>query len=313
MARVYASTSQRKWTYRISPVRRPVSSGLWIATGAQPENMTKGVSSTLEQSGSVAAMPKRAFGGTGVKVPIIGQGTWMIEGGRKTESAAVEVLRLGLDLGMTHIDTAEMYGDGRSEKLVAEAIAGRRGEVFLASKVLPSHASFEGTLRACDASLKRLRTTWLDLYILHWPGSYPIQETMRAMEKLVEQGLVNFVGSVISTSRTWPEPLAPSSMSEWLATRCCTICGPAASSGDCCLYCAREEIAIVAYSPFGHGSFPSPSSPGGRVLAEIANPLHRARRKLGVVLHGRDIPIRTGKLTDHKSAPGGARRGPTST
>ena len=112
-------------------------------------------------------MLKRKFGWTDVKVPVIGQGTWMIEGDLNTERLAVEALRLGLDLGLTHIDTAEMYGNGHVEELVAEAIAGRRDEVFLVSKVLPSNASYEGTLRACKRSLKRLKTDWLDLYLLH--------------------------------------------------------------------------------------------------------------------------------------------------
>ena len=100
------------------------------------------------------SVPRREFGWTGVQVPILGQGTWMIEGNRDAERRAVETLRAGLDLGMTHIDTAEMYGNGRAEELVAEAIAGRRDEVFLASKVLPSNASYEGTLRACERSLR---------------------------------------------------------------------------------------------------------------------------------------------------------------
>jgi Aldo/keto reductase family len=99
-------------------------------------------------------MIKRPFGWTNVEVPVIGQGTWMIEGDPDREKRAVETLRLGLDLGLTHIDTAEMYGEGRVEQLVAEAIAGRRDEVFLASKVLPSNASYEGTLKACESSLK---------------------------------------------------------------------------------------------------------------------------------------------------------------
>jgi len=138
-------------------------------------------------------MLKRKFGWTDVKVPIIGQGTWMIEGDYKdTAARAIKTLKLGLDLEMTHIDTAEMYGNGHTEELVAQAISGRRrDEVFLVSKVLPSNASYEGTLKACKRSLKRLKTNWLDLYLLHWPSSYyPITETMRAMEKLVSDGLI---------------------------------------------------------------------------------------------------------------------------
>jgi diketogulonate reductase-like aldo/keto reductase len=139
-------------------------------------------------------MLKRKFGWTSIEVPVIGQGTWMIDGSRDTELLAIDALRLGLDLGLTHIDTAEMYGNGRVEELVSEAIAERRDEVFLVSKVLPSNASYEGTLKACERSLRRLKTDWLDLYLLHWPGSYPISETMRAMEKLVTEGLVRFIG-----------------------------------------------------------------------------------------------------------------------
>jgi diketogulonate reductase-like aldo/keto reductase len=116
---------------------------------------------------------KRKFGWTGVDVPIIGQGTWMIEGNsRDSERQAIEALQLGLDLGLTHIDTAEMYGNGQvEEEIVAEAIAGRRDEVFLASKVWPSNASYEGTIKACKNSLNRLKTDWLDLYLLHWPSN----------------------------------------------------------------------------------------------------------------------------------------------
>jgi diketogulonate reductase-like aldo/keto reductase len=139
-------------------------------------------------------MIKRKFGWTGVEVPIIGQGTWMIDGNPETESRAIQTLRLGLDLGMSHIDTAEMYGEGHVEELVGKTIAGRRDEIFLVSKVLPSNASYDGTLKACERSLKRLKTDWLDLYLLHWRGSYPLSETMRAMEKLVAEGLVKYIG-----------------------------------------------------------------------------------------------------------------------
>src|SRR6266516_3105241 len=128
-------------------------------------------------------MINRPFGSTGVDIPAIGQGTWMIEGDRDKEKRAVEALRLGLDLGMTHIDTAEMYGNGRAEELVAEAITGRREEVFLVSKVLPSNASYKGTIAACERSLERLQTSWLDMYLLHWRGRHPLAETMRAMEE----------------------------------------------------------------------------------------------------------------------------------
>src|SRR3712207_8156507 len=119
-------------------------------------------------------------------------GTWMIEGTTKeADKRAIEAMQLGIDLGMTHIDTAEMYGNGRAEELVAEALNGRRQSVFLVSKVLPTNASYDKTLKACERSLKRLKTDFIDLYLLHWPSSQnPIEETMRAMEKLLEEGMI---------------------------------------------------------------------------------------------------------------------------
>src|SRR5205823_2680917 len=124
------------------------------------------------------AMPMQShlFGSTDRDVSVIGQGTWLIDGGAR--AAAVAALRRGLDLGMTHLDTAEMYGE--AEPLIAEAIAGRRHEVFLVSKVLPSNASRQGTISACERSLRRLNTDRLDCYLLHWRGQYPLAETIAA-------------------------------------------------------------------------------------------------------------------------------------
>lgn len=126
----------------------------------------------------------------GAEVPALGLGTWMIgeDGRRRAEEIAT--LRRGLDLGLTLIDTAEMYGDGASEELVGEAIAGRRDEVFLVSKVYPHNASRAGTLAACERSLRRLGTDRLDLYLLHWRGDVPLAETIAAMEKLKAAGKI---------------------------------------------------------------------------------------------------------------------------
>src|SRR6516225_7444389 len=121
-------------------------------------------------------MQRRPFGFTNREVPLIGQGTWDSEHGDR--ATAIAALRRGLDLGMTHIDTAEMYGSGAAEEMVAEAIAGRRDEVFLVSKVLPQNASRQGTIAACKRSLARLRTDRLDAYLLHWPGRHPLAETI---------------------------------------------------------------------------------------------------------------------------------------
>src|SRR6201996_3912187 len=119
-------------------------------------------------------MNQRPFGSGGANVSVIGQGTWYLDRGNRKQ--AVAALRRGIDLGMTHIDTAEMYGD--AELVIAEAIAGRRDELFLVSKVLPGNASRRGTITACERSLKRLKTDRLDCYLLHWRGSIALAETV---------------------------------------------------------------------------------------------------------------------------------------
>lgn len=127
---------------------------------------------------------------SGVEVPVLGQGTWKMGEDRRLRAAEIAALRLGIDLGMSLVDTAEMYADGGAEEVVAEAIAGRRDDIFLVSKVLPSNTSRAGVLRACEQSLKRLRTDRIDLYLLHWRGGVPLRETVAAFETLREQGKI---------------------------------------------------------------------------------------------------------------------------
>jgi diketogulonate reductase-like aldo/keto reductase len=227
-------------------------------------------------------MIKRKFGWTGVEVPIIGQGTWMIDGDPETESRAIQTLRLGLDLGMSHIDTAEMYGEGHVEELVGEAIAGRRDEIFLVSKVLPANASYDGTLKACERSLKRLKTDWLDLYLLHWRGSYPLSETMRAMEKLVAEGLVKYIGvsnfdvedlmeveQVLQTEQIACNQVLYNLRDRGIERRLLP-------------YCSKKRIAVVGYAPFGHGNFPFPSSREGKLLIEIGRRHNRTPKQVAL-------------------------------
>jgi diketogulonate reductase-like aldo/keto reductase len=126
----------------------------------------------------------------GDRIPVLGQGTWEMGEDRADRAEELRALRLGLDLGMTLIDTAEMYGDGAAEDLVAEAIAGRRAEVFLVSKVLPSNATRHGTIEACERSLRRLRTDHLDLYLLHWRGRLSLDKTVQAFEELIAAGKI---------------------------------------------------------------------------------------------------------------------------
>ena len=213
-------------------------------------------------------MQTRSFGSTGVQVPLIGQGSWKMEGDSPVEALAA--LQAGLDAGMTHVDTAELYGGGRVESLVGRAIAGRRHEVFLVSKVMPNHASRSGTVRACEASLQRLGTDHLDCYLLHWPGPHPLEDTLDAFEQLVKEGKI----------RTWGlSNFDVDDLEEALE-----IAGPRRISCNQVLYhlrardiedrvlpwCVEHEVAVVGYSPFGSGDFPEPQSRGGKVLAELA-------------------------------------------
>lgn len=219
---------------------------------------------------SDALVPRKRFGWTGVDVPVIGQGTWMIEGSRLKERQSIEALRLGLDLGLTHIDTAEMYGSGRAEELVGEAIEGRRSEVFLASKVLPSNASYDGTLRACERSLKRLRTDYLDLYMLHWESDFPLDETMRALERLVEEGAARFIG--VSNFDTAQVQAAERALrhTRLASNQVLYHLGARGIGRRLIPYCAERGIAVVAYSPFNQARFPRAGSPEGRVLESVA-------------------------------------------
>jgi diketogulonate reductase-like aldo/keto reductase len=129
---------------------------------------------------------RRRFGSTGREVAVIGQGAWRLE--QADAETAIAALRRGFDLGMTHVDTAEMYGSGAAEELVGAAIAGRRDEVFLVSKVLPHNASRDEAIASCERSLKRLKTDRLDCYLLHWRGSHPLEDTVAAFEELLADG-----------------------------------------------------------------------------------------------------------------------------
>ncbi len=207
-------------------------------------------------------MEWRPFGWTGEQVAVVGQGTWKLPRGRRS----VQALRLGLDLGMTHVDAAEMYAN---EEVVGEAIAGRRKEVFLASKVLPSHASRTGTRNACEQSLRRLGTDHLDLYLLHWRGSIPIEETMAAMEDLVERGLTRYIGVSNFDVHELEEAQRALTKQKIVSNQVLYHLEDRGIERKLIPYCAKHGIAIVAYSPFGHDSFPGPHTPGGRLLKQI--------------------------------------------
>jgi diketogulonate reductase-like aldo/keto reductase len=198
------------------------------------------------------------------------------------DSRAIKTLQIGLDLGMTHIDTAEMYGNGKAEELVGQAIAGtNREDIFLASKVLPSNASFEGTIKACKNSLKRLKTEYLDLYLLHWPSyQYPIAETMKAMEKLVSDNLVKFIGVSNFNLKEIQEAEQALQNESIACNQVLYNLGYRAIEKRIVPYCTKQGIAVVGYSPFGHGNFYSPQSTKGKLLVEIANRHGRTPRQV---------------------------------
>jgi diketogulonate reductase-like aldo/keto reductase len=223
-------------------------------------------------------MERRRFGSTSREVGVIGQGTWHLQvGSRDTAIAAV---RRGLDLGMDHIDTAEYYGE--AENVVGEAIAGRRHEVFLVSKVVPSNASLEGTITACERSLARLRTDRLDCYLLHWRGPYPLEETIAGFDQLKQQGKILSWGvsnfDVPDLEETWD------------------LAGPSRPVCNQVLYhlqeraiehavipwCEQHDVAVVAYSPFGHGDFPGPRTAGGKLLQKVAAAHHATPRQVAL-------------------------------
>ena len=213
-------------------------------------------------------MTTQPFGPNGRSVPVLGQGTWNME--RDDHATAVAALRAGIDAGMTHIDTAEMYGGGRVEELVGEAITGRRDEVFLVSKVLPNNASFKGVLRACEASLKRLGTDRLDAYLLHWRSRHPLEGTIEAFEKLLNDGKIGSWGVSNFDVDDLEEALAIAGAGRIACNQVLYHLGERAIEHAVLPWCREHEVAVVAYSPFGSGRFPAPGTSGGRVLVEVA-------------------------------------------
>jgi diketogulonate reductase-like aldo/keto reductase len=167
-------------------------------------------------------------------LPILGQGTWNMGEDPSARAAEVAALRLGLDLGMTLVDTAEMYGEGGAEEVVGEAIAGRRDEVVLVSKVYPHNASRAGVRAACERSLRRLRTDRLDLYLLHWRGGVPLAETLEGFERLREEGKIGAYGVSNFDTDDMLEAAALPGVAASRRTRCCSTSSSAASNGTCC-------------------------------------------------------------------------------
>jgi diketogulonate reductase-like aldo/keto reductase len=203
-------------------------------------------------------------------------------------ASAVAALRRGFDLGLTHVDTAEMYGDGRVEEIVGRALRGRRDEIFLVSKVLPSNASYEGTLRACERSLARLGTDRLDLYLLHWPGPHPFEETVRAFERLRRDGKILAYGVSNFDAAELEGAVRIAGPGRIACNQVLYHLGERAVEHEVLPRCMSLGVALVAYSPYGQGAFPDPASEGGRVLAEIGRARGATPRQVALAFLLRD-------------------------
>ena len=190
---------------------------------------------------------------SGATVPVLGQGTWGLAEDKHSREDEIKALRTGLSLGMTLIDTAEMYADGEAERLVGDAIHGHRDDVFIVTKVLPQHASRNGTIAACERSLKRLKTKWIDLYLLHWRGTIPLEETLEGFEALVDLGKIRFWG-VSNFDVSDLEELVSLSDGNTVSTD--QVLYNLTRRGieyDLLPWCLNRNIPIMAYSPIEQG------------------------------------------------------------
>jgi diketogulonate reductase-like aldo/keto reductase len=223
----------------------------------------------------------RPFGSTGRSVAAIGQGSWKIE--ESAAGSAVAAIRRGMDLGMTHLDTAEMYGSGGAETLIAKAIAGRRDEVFLVSKVLPSNASKRGTLAACEKSLARLQTDRLDCYLLHWRGAHPLEETIAAFGSLVRDGKILSWGVSNFDVADLDEVAAIAGAGHPACNQVLYHLQERAIEHAVLPWCQRNRTAVVAYTPFGQSTavFDAKTRQGS-VLAEIAQAHQATARQVAL-------------------------------
>ncbi len=208
-------------------------------------------------------MELRPFGDPGRPVPVLGLGTWNME--RDDRASAVAALRRGIELGMAHVDTAEMYGSGQVEEIVGEALRGLRERVFLVSKVLPQNATAQGTVRACERSLSRLGTDRLDCYLLHWPSSHPLEGTIRGFEKLLEAGKIRSYGVSNFDAPGLAEAVRLAGKSRIACNQVLYHLAERTVEHEVLPWCEQRGIAVVAYSPLGAQRFKSTE-----VLDEIA-------------------------------------------
>ena len=211
------------------------------------------------------------FGCLGKDVPVIGQGTWNLPERGEAVADARKALRLGLDLGMTHIDTAEMYGGGRAEELIAGAISGfPREQLFIVSKVLPDHASYDGTIEACDKSLLRLKVDYIDCFLLHWRSRYPLSQTMGALEQLQDDGKIKSFGVSNFDIDDIKEAQAVLRKHPIVCNQVLYNLRNRGIERRLIPFCNENSIALVGYTPFGQRALPTLRTAGGAVLGEVA-------------------------------------------
>lgn len=213
---------------------------------------------------------ERKFGCLDRAVAVVGQGTWNVETSDRKE--AIKALQVGFDLGITHVDTAEMYGAGKAEEIVSEAISGRRDEIFLVSKVLPSNASRRSTIAACEKSLARLKTDRLDCYLLHWRGQYKLSDTIEAFEELKREGKILSWGVSNFDDDDLEEALEIAGEGKIACNQVLYHLNERAIEHAVIPWCEKHNVAVVGYSPFGStGGFPKANSAAGKVLKEVAD------------------------------------------
>lgn len=258
----------------------------------------------------MSAQILRQFGPTGHAVGVIGQGTWQLE--RAPRAEAIATLRRGLDLGLNHVDTAEMYGNGQAEALVGEALtshaAGRRAEVFLVSKVLPQNASRRGTVQACERSLRALGTDYLDCYLLHWRGRVPLGETVEAFLELQRAGKIRAWG-VSNFDEDDLEELAALGLGLPACNQVLYHLRERAIEHAVLPWCQRHGVAVTAYTPFGPGRFPDSRTAAGRALAEAARLEDVTPRQLALAFlarHAQVFPIPKASSIGHVEENAGA-------
>jgi diketogulonate reductase-like aldo/keto reductase len=248
------------------------------------------------------------FGATGREVAVVGQGTWRSE--EAQAATVIASLRRGLDLGMTHVDTAEMYGSGAAETLVGKAIEGRRDEVFLVSKVLPSNASRRGTIAACEKSLARLKTDRLDCYLLHWRGSYPLAETIAAFDTLVNAGKILSWGVSNFDVADLDEVASIAGAGHPACNQVLYHLRERAIEHGVLPWCEQHGTAVVAYTPFGETpSIFEARNRQGEVLQAIAAAYQATTRQVALAFllrHRNTFVIPKAASIDHVAENAGA-------